>query len=162
MSHLGRPSPALVISIAAPAVAMAGTGYAAITIPAHSVGHKQLKRNAVTTVNVRDHSLLARDFRAGQLPRGGSGGTGARGPAAPRVPAGPRGRTGRTGAGGPPGPTAASVSALRDPPAGTGSFTAIASTTITTTVSGRLLVNAASPSATVTCSAVGACSQSYE
>jgi hypothetical protein len=54
------------------------------------------------------------------------------------------------------------VSALGDPPSGTGSFSAIATTTITTTVSGKLLVNAASPNATVTCSAVGACSQSYE
>src|SRR5437868_6266284 len=117
MSHLGRPSPALVISIAALVVAMAGTGYAAITIPAHSVGHRQLKRNAVTTVNVRDGSLLARDFRLGQLPRGGSG---TRGPAGPTGPRGPRGHTGKTGRAGPPGPTAASVSALGDPPTGTG------------------------------------------
>jgi hypothetical protein len=35
-----------------------------------SVGNKQLKRNAVTSLKVKDRSLLARDFKAGQLPQG--------------------------------------------------------------------------------------------
>lgn len=54
------PSPALVVASLALLVALGGTGYAATA----------LARNSVTTVHVRDFSLLARDFRRGQLPRG--------------------------------------------------------------------------------------------
>lgn len=155
MLRVRRPSPALVVAIIALVAAMAGTGWAAFKLPRHSVGHAQLKKNAVTSSNVRDRSLLARDFRPGQLPSGGRGGTGATGPR------GARGPRGRTGARGPVGPTAVTASALGDPPAGVGAFSAIATATITTTTSGRLLVNGSSPVATVTCGAT-ACSQSYE
>src|SRR5205085_1719898 len=78
-----RPSPAMVIACAALLLVLGGTGYAAV---------QALPRNSVTTVQVKDHSLLARDFRAGQLPRG------APGPAGPAGPAGPcgGGNEGRT------------------------------------------------------------------
>ncbi len=59
-----RPSPAMVIACFALLVVLGGTGYAAV---------QALPRNSVTTVQVKDHSLLARDFRAGQLPRGAPG-----------------------------------------------------------------------------------------
>jgi hypothetical protein len=134
---------------------MAGTGWAAFRLPRNSVGHAQLRKNAVTNINVKPHSLLARAFKPGQLPSGSRGGTGATGPRGPR---GPRGHTGATG---PVGPTAVAASALGDPPAGVGAFTAIASTTITTTAGGRLLVTGTSPTASVTCGGT-ACSQSYE
>ncbi len=52
-----RPSPAMVIACLALLLALAGTGYAAIKLP----------RNSVTTVQVKDFSLLARDFKRGQF-----------------------------------------------------------------------------------------------
>jgi len=75
------PSPAMVVACLALAVGLAGTGYAVTRLP----------RNSVTTVQVKDHSLLARDFKAGQLPRGAPGPAGAAGPAGPQGPAGPAG-----------------------------------------------------------------------
>ena len=48
-----RPSPALVISIIALVFAAAGTGYAAIKLPANSVGTKQIKNRAVTAAKVK-------------------------------------------------------------------------------------------------------------
>jgi hypothetical protein len=91
-----RPSPAMIVALLALIIAMGGTGYAAIKLPANSVGTKQLKKksvtkskvaaNAVTSAKVKDRSLLAKDFTAGQLP------------------AGPQGPKGEAGAQGPPGP----------------------------------------------------------
>jgi hypothetical protein len=68
-----RPSPAMVVACIALAVALGGTSYAAVNLAPGSVGNKQLKRNAVTGLKVKDRSLLARDFKAGQLPRGARG-----------------------------------------------------------------------------------------
>ena len=72
MRHLKlqRPSPALIVSVLALSVALGGTGYAAIVLPANSVGAKQIKKNAVTAAKVKDSSLLASDFRPGQLAAG--------------------------------------------------------------------------------------------
>ena len=52
-------------------VALSGTSYAAVAtrLPANSVG----------TAQVINHSLLKKDFKAGQLPRGARGPAGARG-----------------------------------------------------------------------------------
>jgi hypothetical protein len=79
-----RPSPALVIAMVALFVALSGTGYAAFKLP----------RNSVTSINVKDRSLLAKDFRAGQLPRGAEGPAGPAGAAGPAGPAGPTGPSG--------------------------------------------------------------------
>jgi hypothetical protein len=54
-------------------VALGGAGYAAVKLPKNSVGAKQLKKNAVTSAKVRNGSLLAQDFKAGQLPAGKTG-----------------------------------------------------------------------------------------
>ena len=54
-------------------VALGGTSYAAVKLPAASVGARELKANAVTARAVKDGSLLARDFRTGQLPAGPQG-----------------------------------------------------------------------------------------
>jgi hypothetical protein len=43
-------------------VALGGISYAAITIPKNSIGPKQLKANAVTSVKVKDGSLEQADF----------------------------------------------------------------------------------------------------
>ena len=93
------PSPAMVIACVALGVALAGTSVAAVNaLPSNSVGTKQLKKNAVISSKVKNRSLLAVDFKAGQLPRG---------------PQGPRGATGATGATGPPGPLVESLPAGR-------------------------------------------------
>lgn len=68
-----RPSPALAISLIALFVALGGTGYAALKLPMNSVGTKQIKKNAVTSPKVRNGSLLAADFKSGQLPAGPAG-----------------------------------------------------------------------------------------
>jgi hypothetical protein len=81
-----RPSPSMVVAFVALTVALGGTSYAIAQLPANSVGTKQLKKNAVTTAKVKNRSLVAKDFRSGQLPRGARG------------PAGPQGAPGTAGA----------------------------------------------------------------
>jgi hypothetical protein len=54
-------------------VALSGGAYAAVKLPANSVGTTQIKDNAVTSPKVLDGSLLATDFKAGQLPAGPPG-----------------------------------------------------------------------------------------
>ena len=78
-------------------VALGGGSYAAVTT---------LAKNSVGTKQVRDRSLLARDFRKGQLKRG---------PAGPVGPAGPAGEPGAPGTPGTPGtPGAGSVAKVLD------------------------------------------------
>ena len=85
-------------------IALGGGAYAAIKLP----------KNSVTTVQVKNGSLLAKDFRKGQLKAGRSGAQGPQGRARrSRVPgtAGPAGLAGQSGSDGlpraPPGRTAA-------------------------------------------------------
>jgi hypothetical protein len=79
-------------------VALGGISVAAITLPAKSVGTRQLKANAVVSSKVKDGSLVRRDFKASQLPAGARGPAGATGTTGS---AGPTGATGSTGAAGP-------------------------------------------------------------
>ncbi|MEA2195130.1 MAG: hypothetical protein QOG42_1564 [Solirubrobacteraceae bacterium] len=72
---LGGKSYANVTATLALVVALGGTSYAAIKLP----------RNSVTSVQVKDKSLLKKDFRTGQLPAGKKG---AAGPAGAEGPAG--------------------------------------------------------------------------
>lgn len=68
-------------------IALGGTSWAAVNLPARSVGSKQLKNgavtnsklrpNAVTSGKVKNGSLRAQDFKAGQLPAGPPGPAGA-------------------------------------------------------------------------------------
>ena len=90
-----RPSPATVLAGLALVVALGGTSYAAVVLPANSVGTPQLKKNAVTSVKVLNGSLLKADFKSGQGPGGPAG------PAGPTGAAGPAGATGATGPAGP-------------------------------------------------------------
>jgi hypothetical protein len=64
-------------------VALSGSSYAALKLPKNSVGPKQIKANAVNSSKVRNASLLARDFKAGQLPAGLPGVKGAPGATGP-------------------------------------------------------------------------------
>jgi len=97
-------SPALVVACIALAVALGGTTYAAISLPARSVGTPQLKPGAVTSVKVKNGTLKLVDFAKGEVPEGQRGAQGATGR---KGDAGPAGATGPAGAIGPPGPTSA-------------------------------------------------------
>lgn len=88
--------PATFIALAALFVALSGTSYAVSQLPKNSVGQKQLKKksvtkskiakNAVDSSKVKNESLLAEDFKSGQLPQGAKGDTGAQGPQGARGP----------------------------------------------------------------------------
>ena len=62
-----RPSPAMIVACIALLFAMGGTSYAAIILPANSVGTAQLKANAVTGAKVKDGSLTTADISAASL-----------------------------------------------------------------------------------------------
>jgi hypothetical protein len=89
-----RPSPALVVATIALAVALGGTGYAAISLPANSVGTKQLRNGAVNAAKIKKGSLNASSFAPGQLPRGPKGDRGADGLPGAAGPQGPQGTKG--------------------------------------------------------------------
>lgn len=59
-----------------------------LQLPRNSVGEPQLKQAAVTSIKVRNGSLLVKDFRPGQIPAGPAGPAGPGGPAGPQGPAG--------------------------------------------------------------------------
>jgi hypothetical protein len=98
-----RPSPAMVVAMLALFIALAGTSYAAIKLPANSVGSKQIKANAVVSSKIKDGSLTRKDFAASQLPAGAQGLQGLPGAA------GAPGAQGVQGPEGPPAVTAIDV-----------------------------------------------------
>ena len=53
-------------------VELGGEAAVAVVVPSNSVGTAQLKKDAVVSAKVKDGSLLAKDFAAGQL--SGAGG----------------------------------------------------------------------------------------
>ena len=85
-----------ITSLMALVFAMGGTGYA-LTIPKNSVGSKQLRKNAVTGVKVKNRSLRASDFARGQLRAGPRGVPGAAGGPGLTGPAGAKGERGLQG-----------------------------------------------------------------
>jgi hypothetical protein len=101
----------MVIALIALFVAMGGSTYAAVNLPANSIGTKHLKNGAVTALKVKKGSLLASNFKPGQLPKGPKGDAGPTGPPGPKgdtgVPGatGAKGDAGATGATGPQGST---------------------------------------------------------
>jgi hypothetical protein len=78
-------------------LALGGVSYAAVTLPKNSVGSKQIRPNAVTSSKVKDGSLLSKDFKAGQLPKGAKGDPGATGPQGPQGAQGAPGSQGLKG-----------------------------------------------------------------
>jgi hypothetical protein len=102
--HLGRN----LVAYLALLFALCGTSYAAATalLPANSVGTRQ----------VINGSLLKKDFKSGQLPRGARGPVGPAGAAGATGPAGPAGPAGAAGAQGPPGPVSLTYVASPDTP----------------------------------------------
>jgi hypothetical protein len=63
------PSPAMIVACIALAIALGGTSYAAIRLPAGSVGTKQLKRGAVTGVKVKRNALGGLQINEARLAR---------------------------------------------------------------------------------------------
>lgn len=123
-----RPSPAMVIACLALGVALGGTSVAAIqALPKNSVGTKQLKRNAVVSAKVKNRSLLAVDFRAGQLPAGPPG------PQGPQGAQGPQGVQGIQGVPGNPS-TAGRVGSTLGADGSFGGATHVAVAAVTLTV----------------------------
>jgi hypothetical protein len=94
-----------ILATTALAVAVFGStplGQAAgrLIVPNSSVGAAQLKQNAVTSKKVKDGTLLAADFKAGQLPagaQGAKGDTGTKGDAGANGQPGPKGDAGSPG-----------------------------------------------------------------
>jgi hypothetical protein len=77
---------ALVVSVLA--ATPLGHAAAQLVLAKNSVGTKQLKKNAVTGAKVKNGSLLAADFKAGQLPSGPQGPKGDPGSQGPKGDAG--------------------------------------------------------------------------
>jgi hypothetical protein len=94
-----RLSYANVMSSIAVFLVLGGAAVAATQLPKNSVGTKQLKKSAVTSVKVKNGSLQQTDFAQGTLIQGPKGDTGKRGPK------GATGATGPTGPQGVPGAT---------------------------------------------------------
>jgi hypothetical protein len=149
MRVLPRPQHATVVAYLALFVALGGVSYAAIKLPANSVGSKQIKKsavtksklkkgavtsskikaNAVTSRLVKDGSLQTADFA--QLPAGAQG------------PPGVPGEPGTAGATGPPGPTFGDVGLTTGccaSPTPTAAASVTASRTVTLPAAARLYV----------------------
>ena len=107
--RLHRPSPALAIAFVALLVALASPAGAAVR---KLVTGKDIASNAITSGKVKNGSLLAKDFKQGQLPAGSKGANGLTGTTGPKGEAGPKGETGAkgdTGLIGPKGDTGPTV-----------------------------------------------------
>jgi Collagen triple helix repeat (20 copies) len=103
--RLGRPSPAMIVALAALFVALGGTSYAAFSLPKNSVGRAQIKSGAVTRTKIAKGTLAALHGRRGVTgPRGPSGAQGIPGiPGIQGIP-GVQGIQGLPGVQGDPGP----------------------------------------------------------
>jgi hypothetical protein len=101
------PSPAMAVAFVALLAALSGTALAlpgkntvdSGDIKKGAVNAPDVGKNAITSGKVKDRSLLAKDFKPGQLPAGPKGDPG------PKGDAGPKGDPGLQGDQGPPGPT---------------------------------------------------------
>jgi hypothetical protein len=77
VSKLGTHIRGNLVGYAALFIALGGTSYAAIKLPANSVGTKQLRASSITSGKVRNGTLRAQDLAPGTVRRG------TRGPAGP-------------------------------------------------------------------------------
>jgi hypothetical protein len=96
------PSPAMAVAFVALLVAFTGSSFAAPARDAASklVSGTKIAKSSITSKQIKNGSLLAADFKKGQLPRGATGPAGARGAQ------GPQGAQGAQGPQGPQGPGA--------------------------------------------------------
>ena len=128
-------TPSLFISLIALFVALGGASYAAVKIPKNSVGSSQLKKNAVSSSKVKNASLLAEDFKAGQLPRGEQGPKGDTGATGPKGDTGATGATGASGVAAVNGATGSSLGISLS-----GSPQTVMTTTVNSAPAGRMVV----------------------
>ena len=135
-------------------VALGGGTYAAVHLPRNSVGPAQIKKSAVSSVKVRDGSLLTKDFKAGQVPAGKQGLPGVAGPQGPQ---GDPGAQGDPGPAGMPGPTAAFVNYCCAAPTGA---TTVHTLTTDLPAAGRLWVHG-TVDAKLTCATASRCGGFY-
>jgi hypothetical protein len=98
------PRYADVVATMALFLALGGGAYAAVKLPADSVGSKELKRDAVSSNEVKDGSLLERDFKQGHVPKGPQGPQGGLGHPGDKGDQGPQGGLGHPGDKGDQGP----------------------------------------------------------
>jgi hypothetical protein len=66
-SRLHRPSPAMMVALAALFLSLGGASYAAVMLPAHSVGSAQLKTFAVTNPKLANNSVGYRKIMPGSV-----------------------------------------------------------------------------------------------
>jgi hypothetical protein len=119
MSRFRRIRYADVMSTLAAFIALSGVAYAAVKLPANSVGDRHIKRGAVRSGEVKNGALTSRDFKAGVLPAaeggadgsdgssgsdGADGSSGSDGADGSSGSDGADGSDGTDGAQGPPGP----------------------------------------------------------
>jgi hypothetical protein len=102
------PSYADIVATVALFVALGGTSYAALQLSKGEVKRRHIARDAVTSPKVKDGSLLAKDFRGGELPAGPQGPAGLQGA---RGLGGAKGDKGDKGATGDKGETGAAGAA---------------------------------------------------
>jgi hypothetical protein len=95
MRRLRRPSHATAVAYLALFVALGGVSYAALKLPANSVGTKQLRKHAVTLAKISASARKSLHGAAGA--RGPAGAAGTKGDSGPRGATGPAGTTGATG-----------------------------------------------------------------
>jgi hypothetical protein len=106
--HLNRITRRLsysnVIASLALFVALGGASYAAVALPANSVGTKQLNTNAVTASKLKPNAVSSAKVKDGSLQRGDfASGTLLQGPQGPQGPQGVQGAKGDPGQNGAPG-----------------------------------------------------------
>jgi len=133
-----RPSSAHVTAGLALFVALGGTSVAATSLAKNSVGSAQLKTsavktsdvasNAITSVKVKDGSLVKADFKAGELPAGAQGPQGVKGEPGAKGETGAKGDTGAPGTNGTNGVSGREIveTALIDVAAGDNEFVTVA------------------------------------
>jgi hypothetical protein len=90
-----------------------GQAAGSLVLAKNSVGAAQLKKDAVTGPKVKNGSLLAADFKAGQLPAGQQGLKGDKGDKGDPGAQGPKGDPGEPGAPGQPGAPAGANGVIR-------------------------------------------------
>lgn len=127
-----RPSPSMAVAFAALIVALSGTAYAAVNLPANSVGTKQLKKHAVSLVKISISAQRALQGARGSTgPAGAQGAAGPQGGTGPAGPQGAKGDPGATGAKGDPGATGLMGSPGATGPSGvSGAVTRVASSSV--------------------------------
>ena len=154
MRHFRGSRYANVTSTLALVVALGGTGaYAATSIRSADIKNGQVKNvdlaaNAVTSGKVRNGSLVAKDFKAGELPKGATGAAGTQGAGGKNGANGANGPAGAAGAVGPAGPAGPSASSSGDEPSlqtigsQANAAVGVASTDITLAVRSRIAATA--------------------